>query len=373
MSAPEAIVIGLGALGAATLEALARAGVRALGIDAHPVPHRRGASHGDTRLIRHAYFEDPRYVPLADAAAAAWRALEARTGAAVYHPVGLVVWGEGATKLEAMVAAGEEHGVPLEHVALAEARRRFPRIAFPEEGAVVREPGAGYLRVEAAQAALLDSARAQGAEVRAPATVQGWETQGQGFSVRTEGGELRCQRLFVCAGAWVGRLIPDLPFPLRLWRAPQVWFAADAAHQAGAGMPCFAFDTAEGFFYGFPATDRRGVKVAAYDPVLALADPDEAHALTPEEAELGPLRGVVARFLPGLGGVEAHEMCMFTCSPDEDFLVAEHPAHPGLHLLAADSGHAYKFAPALAEALVAQAYGREPGVDVSFLGWRDAG
>lgn len=365
------MVIGLGALGAATLARLARGGIDALGIDAHPPPHVHGATHGDTRLIRRAYFEDARYIPLLVRAEEGWRDLEARRGASFYHRVGLVVGGEGTGKLAAMLRNGADHGVPLERLDAGACRERFPRLAFPGEGGAVLEPGAGYLRVEAAQEAVLADARAHGATTLAPARVTGWRREGAGFLVELGEDAVACARLFVAAGAWTARLVPDLPFPLRLWRAPQVWFLTPPGHTREDGLPCFAFDLAAGFFYGFPATDRRGVKVAAYDPALALEDPDGLADLEPAVRELDPLREVVANHLPDLPGeIEAREMCVYACSPDEDFLLGEHPGTPGLQLLAADSGHAFKFAPALADAVFEEAYGAGLPADCAFLGWR---
>jgi len=370
----DAVVVGLGALGAAVLNRLARDGRRVLGLDVHPPPHTRGATHGDTRLIRRAYFEDPRYIPLLGRAEAAWAALAERCGRDLYRRVGLLVWSGAGDRLDAMLANGAAHGVPLEALGAREAARRYPALHLPATGRAVLEPGAGYLLVEASQEALLDEARERGAAVRAPTRVRGWTRVEGGFEVDVGGETVAAARVVVCAGAWLERLIPDLPFEVALWRAPQVWFRADGDAHRDPALPCFGFETEAAFFYGFPATERRGVKVAAYDPALRLDDPDLLPELEPDPRELDPLREVVARFLPGLSGeVEATEMCMYTCSPDEDFLLAEHPARPGVFLLGAGSGHAYKFAPALADALAAAAFGDGPPEDCAFLGWRAGG
>ena len=76
----DVVVVGLGVMGAATLAALARRGVRAVGLERFDVPHALGSSHGGTRVIRKAYYEDPRYVPLLHRAWEAWRLLEEEVG-----------------------------------------------------------------------------------------------------------------------------------------------------------------------------------------------------------------------------------------------------------------------------------------------------
>ena len=65
MSHWQAIVLGVGGVGSAAFYELARRGVNVLGLDRFPPGHDRGSSHGQTRIIRRAYFEHPHYVPLA--------------------------------------------------------------------------------------------------------------------------------------------------------------------------------------------------------------------------------------------------------------------------------------------------------------------
>ena len=73
-------VIGLGGMGSAALYHLARRGVAVVGFDRFSPPHSNGSSHGRTRIIRLAYYEDPSYVPLLRRAYELWRELEEQTG-----------------------------------------------------------------------------------------------------------------------------------------------------------------------------------------------------------------------------------------------------------------------------------------------------
>src|SRR4051812_26272555 len=92
-ASPDVIGGGLGAVGSATVHALAKRGVRVLGIDRHAPPHTFGSSHGRSRIIREAYFEDPLYVPLVQRAYAMWAELEAASGRTLFVRTGGLMLG----------------------------------------------------------------------------------------------------------------------------------------------------------------------------------------------------------------------------------------------------------------------------------------
>src|SRR5580698_7157862 len=71
----DVIVIGVGAMGASSCFHLAESGARVLGIEQFDIPHDRGSSHGFSRMIRAAYYEEPRYVPLLRRAYKLWEDL----------------------------------------------------------------------------------------------------------------------------------------------------------------------------------------------------------------------------------------------------------------------------------------------------------
>src|SRR5438874_10100063 len=79
-SSYDAIVVGVGGMGSATVYELARRGRRVLGLERYDIPHDLGSSHGVSRIIRLAYWEHPAYVPLLRRAFEQWRALELRCG-----------------------------------------------------------------------------------------------------------------------------------------------------------------------------------------------------------------------------------------------------------------------------------------------------
>jgi hypothetical protein len=123
----EVAVVGLGAMGSATLLDLARRGVRAVGFDRFHPPHTLGSTHGKSRIIRQAYFEDPVYVPLVRRAYERWDLLTSETGVPVFQRTGGLMLGPrdgllvSGSRLSAMT-----HQVPFEELDAAAIVKRFP-------------------------------------------------------------------------------------------------------------------------------------------------------------------------------------------------------------------------------------------------------
>ena len=160
----DVIVVGLGGIGSAAAFHLAARGARVLGLDRFPIAHDRGSSHGQTRLIRRAYFEHPHYVPLLDRAYALWRELEARTGRRLLVESGLMLAGPPESEvLAGAIHAADKHRIPIDRLSAAEACRRWPQFTLPEDWVAVYEPQAGYLFVEACVAAHAAAAEVAGA------------------------------------------------------------------------------------------------------------------------------------------------------------------------------------------------------------------
>ena len=188
----DVIVAGLGAMGSATASALARRGVRVLGLDRFHPPHDRGSSHGETRVIRAAYFEHPLYVPLVRAAYDRWRALESRSGSRLLLETGVLLVGEPTG--EAMVgaaASAKEHGVPCEPLTRDELLRRYPAIVPAATAVGLLEPGGGLLYPEACIEAFLAEAAGAGADLRYDEPLVSWRAASGSIEVETAPRSLR--------------------------------------------------------------------------------------------------------------------------------------------------------------------------------------
>ena len=163
MAAYDAIVLGTGGIGSAALAALARRGVRVLGLDQFPPAHDRGSSHGQTRLIRQAYFEHPDYVPLVLRSYELWAELAARRGVELFRETGLLqVGAPNGHVLTGVTASARQHNLEIDSLSNSEIEKRWPGFAVPEAMAGVYERRAGLLYVERCVQAHLDDAQAAG-------------------------------------------------------------------------------------------------------------------------------------------------------------------------------------------------------------------
>jgi sarcosine oxidase len=366
----DAIILGTGGVGSAAAYHLARRGAWVLGIDRFPGGHDRGSSHGETRIIRQAYFEHPDYVPLLLRAYELWRELETATGAELLRQVGLLQIGppEGAVVC-GVLASARQHGLHVESLSVAEVRERWPGFRLSAEHVGVFEAAAGYLRVERCVLAHLAAAKDAGAEFQFGNAAGSWRRDGQDVVVKLENGQqFAARRLVVTAGPWAPQVLADLGVPLEVRRKHVHWFASDdLAYHQDHGCPTFLYELPHGVFYGFPQIDSFGVKVAEHSggqPVPdPLADPRQL-----EPTDLARVEDFVRAHLPGVGRQRRHSVCFYTMSPDEHFIVDRHPENENVLFAAGLSGHGFKFTSVLGEALADLALEGKTMLPIGFLG-----
>jgi sarcosine oxidase len=356
MAAFDVAVIGLGVMGSATLSALARRGRRVIGIDRFGLGHDRGSSHGRTRIIRLGYFEHPSYVPLLRAAYPLWRDLEARSGKALLTVTGIVEIGPPDGELvEGTLRASKLHNLPHEVLDSRSLMARFPAFRVPEHMVGVFQPDGGFVRAEPTIEALVAEARAAGAEVRFQERVIEIAPDGNGARVRTERETFAADRVIVAAGPWVTTLMGGLQLPVKAVRQVLGWFEpADTATTALFSpdrFPVFMLESDFGLFYGFPADGSNGVKVARHSQDGAAVDPESyERAVSPTDEEI--IRAALKAHLPAADGkLLAATTCLYTMSPDGDFIIDRLPAHPQVVVASPCSGHGFKFAPLIGEIL----------------------
>lgn len=338
-----------------------------VGVDRFPPGHDRGSSHGETRIIRQAYFEHPDYVPLLLRAYELWAELEESTGKKLYHEVGLLQVGPptGAV-VPGVLESARRHGLRVEALAASEVEHRFPGFAVPRGLEAVYEPRAGYLLVEDCVRALASGAVRRGAQLVTCESPAAWRREGNGFVVRAGGEELRAASLVVAPGAWASSTLgPGFP-PLRPLRKPVFWFRTRSPVYRSA--PCFLYELSGGVFYGFPDLGGQGLKTAEHSGGESVENPDEVDRKM-RRTDLVRIRRFLARHLPLVSSeLVKHSVCLYTMSPDEHFIVDEHPEHPGLWFAAGLSGHGFKMVGVLGEALADLALDGVTKLPVEFLG-----
>ena len=345
------IVVGLGAMGSASADALAARGLRVLGLDADRPPHRQGSHHGESRIIRKAYYEHPGYVPLLERAFAAWRELEERAHETLLRRTGGLMIGASTGELvPGVLASARAHRLQHEVLSPDALAARYPQFRVERPMIAVWENDTGILYPEACVRAFLEGARAAKAELRYGEAVQEWTCGPQGVEVRTARDRYRAAALVLSPGAGMGALVAELRAHLRVERQLVAHFApvGDALQH----LPIFCLEEPDGaFYYGFPDLGS-GCKIARH------------HG----EADVADLRAFLARRLPQANGaLRASEECLYTNTPDFHFLVDRHPRHDEVIVASVCSGHGFKFAPVMGEIIADLVQGKRPAFDLSMF------
>lgn len=337
-------VIGLGAAGSATLRFLAEAGHTAAGFEQFEPGHENGSSHGESRIIRFTY-PDPYYTALMTYAYPLWNQLEEQSGEELFVRCGILFMGEANhPELGQIEDALNLHRVPFESLPADAVGCRFPAFRLKPGETALFQRDAGFLRATRCVLANLKLARQHGAEIRTNTRVSSLEQRGDQVIVRTcEGEEAVYNRVILSAGAWTGKLLPELSLPLAVTRQTIAYFAI-ARHSERfqpERMPVWIH--ADSHFYGFPADGKvPGVKTALHQPG-EIVDPDAPRkAFGHTDAE--PLLDYIRDRLPDLSDEVTHALtCLYTNTRDEDFILDRVPAIPGVYLLSGCSGHGFKF------------------------------
>jgi sarcosine oxidase len=364
----DVAVVGLGAMGSAALFHLARRGVRAIGVERFGTGHERGSSHGESRAIRLGYFEHPSYVPLARKAYENWRALEALTGETVLTVTGILEMGKpGSVIVEGSLEASRLHGLPHEALDAKAIEKRFPQFRLPAGYGGVWQPDGGFLQPEKANALHLKLAREAGARVVMDNPVLAVEPNAASIRIVTEQGAFEAGSVVISTGAWIGGFVPQLRPVVTLTRQVLCWFEArEAADVALGNLPVFIIDGEGGEVgYGFPQFTPSGFKCAFHNDSGVLADAEGAtqDAGLADEARM---RRFLEAYLPTAAGpLKKMRTCIYTRTPDEDFVIDLSPADPRIVVASPCSGHGFKFASVIGEALADLATKRATAHDLS--------
>lgn len=185
----DVIVIGVGGMGSATAFHLARRGKTVLGLEQFDIPHDQGSSHGLTRIIRLAYYEDPSYVPLLRRSYELWRELQKLVGEQLLYITGSVDAGPpDSLVFQGSLRSAQLHDLPHEVLTSAELTRRFPAYHLPATTVALLQPDGGFLLPERCIVAHVVAAQARGAEIHGREKVLAWESTSDGVRVRTDRG-----------------------------------------------------------------------------------------------------------------------------------------------------------------------------------------
>jgi len=348
----DVIVVGVGGMGSAAVAEAAARGASVLGLERADIPNDEGSSHGVNRIIRLAYMEDPRYVPLLRRAYQRWRDLEERAGEPILVITGgLDVGLPDSEGVRGSLEACRVHDLEHEVLAADELMARFPGFRVPADFTAVYQPDGGFVLSERSIAAHARLALADGADLRGHEAVLEWWPEDDGVVVRTARDRYRARRLIISAGAWLSQLLPQLAGLAVPERQVLMWSRTlRPEHFAVGAFPVFILEVPEGRYYGFPEYAIPGFKLGLYHHRGEVVDPDTLDRGRVEPEDEAVLRACTGRYFPDADGPTLTlRTCLFTNTPDEHFIIDRLPEVPQVVVVSPCSGHGFKFASVVGE------------------------
>lgn len=375
----DVVVVGLGAMGSATVYQLAKAGASVLGIDRFAPPHALGSTHGDTRITRLAIGEGMEYVPLVRRSHEIWREIEDQVGVELLRQCGGLVMAPRESQamhgsenfLNQTIAAAEHHGIEHQRLTTAQIEQRFPQFTLAGSEAGYLEPAAGFLRPERCVDAQLQVARSSGATVRFGEQVLAYDDDGVRVRVQTTKGTVEAAQVVITAGPWVTQLVPELADQMTVYRQVQFWFdlADRSDYEAYHRLPVYIWGGGgrRDMIYGFPMVDGPdgGAKVAREQYTSSTTVDEVDRQITQDEVD-EMYEGFVRHRLPGLGSrcVKARA-CLYSVTRGSRFIIDRHPTSPNVIVASPCSGHGFKHSAAIGECLAQLATTGTSHVDLS--------
>ncbi|WP_102706836.1 N-methyl-L-tryptophan oxidase [Terribacillus saccharophilus] len=361
----DIIILGAGSMGMSAGYHLAKEGRKVLMLDSYHPPHDHGSHHGETRIIRHAYGEGEAYVPFALRARELWKDLEQKLGRDIFIETGVLNCGpESSPFIQNVLKSGERYDLHVEELTSNQMKKRWTGLTIPADYMGAYEKDAGYLRTDPILNGYADLAVSHGAVLAGGQRVEEVEIKKSNVEVKTKDGIHRGKKLIVTAGAWGAEILSQLglQLPITVTRKTFAWLHADATFHEDK-FPCFSFDTDIGTYYGFPDINGTGLKIGRHDTGLSI-HPDQKGAPF-HDGDAEELQSFLSRFMgSGTFLLREGKTCMYSMTPDEDFIIDYHPEHPEVMYALGFSGHGFKFASAVGETLSEMAMEKELTVDM---------
>ncbi|MEO6166361.1 MAG: N-methyl-L-tryptophan oxidase [Chitinophagales bacterium] len=349
----DVAIIGAGAMGSAAAYHLAKTGRKILLLDRYTPPHSFGSSHGQSRIIREAYFENPMYVPLVQQAYVLWDLLEKESGKKLFLKTGGLMLGNKDHKVfhGASVSAAR-HGIEYDYLDGEGIKKRFP-VLLPDQNTVaLLEKNAGILFPEECIRTQLELAKKPNVSFHFNETALQLKSKSESVTIVTDKATYQAHKVIVSSGAWITSLFPELQLPLEVKRQVLFWFTCmdkNTEKFLPQNLPVFIWEHAPNhIFYGFPDLGD-GIKIAIHHQgQLTTADTIDRNVT---HDELKKITAIVNHHFDAQLAFHYSVVCIYTNTPDEHFIIDFHPAHHNIIIASACSGHGFKFSSAIGKIL----------------------
>ena len=338
-------------MGSAVAYHVAKRGRKVLALEQFNIPNDLGPSHGVNRIIRLAYAEDPRYIPLLRRAYRLWKDLGRRAREQLLFITGGIDAGrESSWIIQGSLAACRAHRLKHDVLTPVALRKRFPAFRLANDMVAVYQPDGGFVLSERAIVAHVAAALASGAEVHAQERVLGWDVAKSRVTVRTDRATYDAHRLVITAGPWAAKIVRALRGQVTPERQVLLWVQPKKPELFKIGaLPVFYMQDESARYYGLPIYGIPGFKIGKYHHLNEAVDPDDMDRLClPRDEQV--LRAAVRRYFPDADGPTiGMKTCLFSNTRDEHFILDFHPDYPQVSIAAGFSGHGFKFCSVVGE------------------------
>ncbi|MCF9046679.1 N-methyl-L-tryptophan oxidase [Acinetobacter nectaris] len=368
MKVYDVAVVGTGSIGSAAGYYARAMGASVVQIDSEHPPHCKGSHHGETRLMRHAYAEGEKYIPLVLKAQCLWNDLELKTNKPIFHRVGVLnIAPKNTDFYKNVLMTAQQYNIPIKQYTALEIQKRWPNWTFDASYIGLFEPDAGYLNAPLAIETYLSESRKIGAsqlfgfEV---IKIQYCETRDFIIIQSADGKEVYAKQVIVCVGTWIGNIFPELPVQPK--RKVFEWFnISDQKLSEEKGFPAFAIQLKNSAtYYGFPAKNGQ-IKIGRHDGgqnISTLNENSEYGTYTNDAIEI---EGLLKNHLSGVEHLSHGAACSYDMSPDEDFIIDWLNSKKNIQIVTGLSGHGFKFVSVLGWLMAQRALGKAIDYDLS--------
>ncbi|HEY9676863.1 MAG TPA: N-methyl-L-tryptophan oxidase [Drouetiella sp.] len=376
----QTIVVGLGAMGSATVLQLSKRKGKVLGLDSLAPPHTFGSTHGDTRITRQAIGEGEHYSPLALRSYELFREVEKQTGQKILEITGGLIISNATDPasinhaeqfLANTVSAAKKYKIAHDMLDATEIRKRFPQFNVRDDEVGYFEHEAAFLRPELTVQSQLDLAKQNGAEIHLNEKMLQFTETANGVTVKTEKALYTADKLVLSVGPWLSQFSQNLQSLFKPFRQVLYWFDISQHHDdfALGKFPIFIWQLKghDNGIYGFPAIDgpAGGFKVATevYDEPTT---PESCERTVSAEETQKTFEEKVRPYFPNASSrCVRSAVCIYTVTPDGGFVIDWLPSSKRILLCSPCSGHGFKHSSAIGEAVADLVRDESPKVDLN--------
>ena len=347
----DVIIIGLGAMGSAASYYLSKNGVKVLGLDTYEPPHKLGSSHGHTRVIREAYHEGTSYVPIVKRAYELWNELDHEIEDKLILEYGGMYLGDDGKYLSDAKKSAKKYDIPIKEFSSKEIKEKYNILNPPNNFKGLLENRSGAVFPEKAISNFLSKSINNGSSHNYNEKVIGWEKQSKFYKVETDKNNYFAEKLIFSSGAWIKNLVPSLKLPVKIERQVLFWFDPikdkDKFHYSN--MPNTGWDLDNGMeFYTQPNIENKGFKVAMHHNGKFISEDDLNRESNADDLSI--VKNFLEEYIPLANGkLIDSRVCVYTNTPDLDFIIDFYPNDENIIICSPCSGHGFKFTPAIGE------------------------